>query len=642
MMHPSICSLRFLGLLLLTSIASIGHAEAAEGPKWQPYFTAGGKLGNQRDIAETQLFLPLAQNENSLIFGYARFRADRTDDLEGNIGVGYRRIVQNRWIAGGYAFFDYRRTTHHNAFRQLTLGGEILNENWDLRANVYLPERDKKLVSRATSTALVGTQIFIDTQTSREQALPGFDIELGRRIPVFNDDRRELRLFLAGYHFENDDFGNISGVRGRAQLAFSDLPLLGENATLRLHGETQYDDVREASHSVGAELIIPLRFGKRKRKRLSPLERRMTNPIVRDIDIVSGETISTLQEPARAVVNGQAHDEVHVISASNGGDLEDQFATLNDNTLVILNHESPITLENTLVLKPGQSLVGGSMSLPLSDDYNNVAVFNAGSDSNPTLVRGDELFGASQPIIELATDGNHTIRNLSFTNQNDTSGGLEPMIANNGNAVRSLTLSNVSSTGRVVVDITEGSTMVNVTGSHIHGLDLRTRNDSSMTISMTGNTFDRMLTQAALFGQNITASVFIEALDTSSIVVTDASNNVIRDENPKITGRAALGLGFLNSSSTDMIIERIVDNEIFRMDMAEWDAGAILAQGHGGDLLRFNQIHSNTADGEFVTLGSRINIGLDGVTADIAGFEAANDGLIFEDFGDNLFTNTVP
>ena len=109
------------------------------GGKWTPHIDLEGKPGTKRSLAETDLFLPLWQDDDTLLFGSFRLRMDDSDSREGNFGAGLRQMFDNGWNLGGYGYFDHRKSPYGNSFNQATLGIEALSLDWDLRANAYLP-----------------------------------------------------------------------------------------------------------------------------------------------------------------------------------------------------------------------------------------------------------------------------------------------------------------------------------------------------------------------------------------------------------------------------------------------------------------------------------------------------------------------
>ena len=130
--------------------------------KWQPFVDFDGRLGTKRHVGEVDLFVPLAQDDRTLVFGDLRSRLDNSDNIEGNFGLGLRRMVGDGWNLGGYGFYDRRHSEFGNDFNQVTLGVEALGTDFDVRANGYLPfgRRVKTVDSLNTATISGASVIF--------------------------------------------------------------------------------------------------------------------------------------------------------------------------------------------------------------------------------------------------------------------------------------------------------------------------------------------------------------------------------------------------------------------------------------------------------------------------------------------------
>ena len=123
--------------LIFVVFVGIGASASASSdepqPKWGPSVSFEAKPGNERTLGEIDLFAPLWQDDRSMVFGNVRGQGDTDDNLEGNVGLGYRRILDSDWIVGGYGYFDYRYSENNNGFVQGTLGVEALSVDWDFR-----------------------------------------------------------------------------------------------------------------------------------------------------------------------------------------------------------------------------------------------------------------------------------------------------------------------------------------------------------------------------------------------------------------------------------------------------------------------------------------------------------------------------
>src|SRR3546814_1594980 len=110
------------GLVLLTA----SSAAADHRPKWGASLDFEGKAGTRRNLGVADLFVPLGQDDRTLLFANARFLLDDGNSREGNLGFGLRRMLQGGWNLGGYGYFDRRRSDTAHLYNQLTFGAELL------------------------------------------------------------------------------------------------------------------------------------------------------------------------------------------------------------------------------------------------------------------------------------------------------------------------------------------------------------------------------------------------------------------------------------------------------------------------------------------------------------------------------------
>jgi inverse autotransporter-like protein with beta domain/parallel beta helix pectate lyase-like protein len=304
--------------------ASGTNSVEASGPKkWQPYIELEAKPGTQRSLGTIDLFMPLAQDDGSLLFWL--FRGVATDDPgeEGNFGLAYRHIVNQGgavpFILGGYGFYDVQSSATNHVFDQFTFGAELLTTNFELRANGYWNSAQRTVLFDGVASQVFGP-VQLDgvnvvqtlderSATVTEFALPGYDIEAGLRLPIGWADG--LWVYGAYYDLSRDGV-EVRGPRGRVELPF-DAFLGYDNVDLTLGAEVAHDDVRDTQGYGYARLRI--RFGGDDYvpyQQLSAIDRRMTARIRRDDDIVTGET----------AVESNTIGEVDVTDAPTGESLQ--------------------------------------------------------------------------------------------------------------------------------------------------------------------------------------------------------------------------------------------------------------------------------------------------------------------------------
>ena len=274
--------------------ASAQETSEATGARWSAHGSLTARVGTERHIGELDLFLPLWQDESSMLYGDLRAQTDDDGNQEGNAGLGFRKMGES-WILGGYGFFDYRKSDETgNSFMQGTLGVEALSETLDLRANVYIPEGGEKAAPSATGFDIVGGSLQM--RAGFERALPGFDGEVGYRLWGSQDGGKEVRAFAGGYYFDAADYDTVAGGRGRVEARLFDLGFLGEGSRFTLGAEVTQDNVRDTQGFAIARLTIP--FGGGRRSGRGGLDRRMTDYVVRDVDVITGTAATGASEGA--------------------------------------------------------------------------------------------------------------------------------------------------------------------------------------------------------------------------------------------------------------------------------------------------------------------------------------------------------
>jgi len=342
--------------------------------KWGPHLDIELRKGNKRSIARAEAFLPLQQDATSLLFADIRGMKDSLQNHEGNIGLGYRQIISNGlgghdWILGGYGFLDIRYSAAGNRFWQAALGVEALSEKFDFRSNVYLPQSSAKQISgtAAVNGVVVGTQLrLVGFGNVRERALPGFDAEIGYKLPILENQIDAFKLYGGGYYFDAKGYRTVAGPRGRIEMQWQNFMDISEETRFTLGFEVQNDSLRDTSAFAVARLRIPL-YSTRKtsaKPRLSPIEKRMTARVIRDVDIVSAAQKSgdSIDEAAVIQVNGAQVTNVTMLDASDNVAVD--VAAAGAGTTVLLDgSQGQIDLTGGIVMQPNQTIIGGGIAI---------------------------------------------------------------------------------------------------------------------------------------------------------------------------------------------------------------------------------------------------------------------------------------
>ena len=100
-------------------------------------------------------------------------------------------------MVGANAFWDYRMTDYSDAHSRLGLGGEYFWKDFELRNNWYVSITDEKSVT-------------IDGTSYSERVVPGWDVEVGYRLP----NNPEIAFFVRGFNWDYKNTQDNSGIEG--------------------------------------------------------------------------------------------------------------------------------------------------------------------------------------------------------------------------------------------------------------------------------------------------------------------------------------------------------------------------------------------------------------------------------------------
>ncbi|HET6322525.1 MAG TPA: inverse autotransporter beta domain-containing protein [Hyphomicrobium sp.] len=508
-------------------------ASANETPKWGAHVDVGGWLGTERNLGELDLFVPLAQDNRTLFFTDLRIRVDDDGGNEGNFGLALRRMYASGWNLGAYAYYDRKRTDYGNFFNQATLGVEALGRDFDLRANAYLPFGERTKYAGSTSGGgtsfanIVGTTVQVTTlggSLSQEYALQGFDAEVGWRVPIWAvEDNKALRLYAGIFHFDDDIVEAVTGPRLRAELTMYEVPYLPEESRLTLGAEFLEDDVRGSQGFAIARLRIPLQEERNERP-LNWQERRMTDYVMRDVDIVT-ETKTTqapaIVETATHTADGSA---ITVIDAATtpGADLAGAVANAGDDSTVIMQGAFAATMASAadvVQLQTGQTMMGaGTLAVTTQSGRTAVLTVAPGASINA----GMNNFAG--PAVSMGTDSTLT-----------------------GMTINAFDVAGVTAVAGVEAWGVSGATITNnvisVTASTSNALAVRLINSTDALVS--GNTLTATRTSvggAAIALQMVNSSATVAGNSFDAIGGT-TPYGVYRDDSttsPGSTGNAAI------------------------------------------------------------------------------------------------------
>lgn len=208
------------------------HAGAMSLPFGMPgsYFLlrhyAGDGVPNPDSFTTFSMFLPLDRldtpdGNEDLWFFEPRFVLQNDGQVGGNLGLGYRFYDAHTDRVWGLNFWNDVDNTHRNFFYQTGVGFESLGDIFDFRANGYIPLGEKEKAyghSPIASTRRFGGRfILFDRDRFEEQAMTGFDLEGGVRLPGTFAREHDIRAYAGYYRYDSDGAPEFDGVSGRIE-----------------------------------------------------------------------------------------------------------------------------------------------------------------------------------------------------------------------------------------------------------------------------------------------------------------------------------------------------------------------------------------------------------------------------------------
>ena len=224
----------------------------------------------------------------TLLFGQARATTTTNDDdgATTNLGLGLRHRPNDLSMVGGNVFWDYKMTDYSSAHSRLGLGGEYLWKNFELRNNYYIAITDKK-------------DVTVDGTSYTERIVPGWDAEVGYRLPNYP----QLGVFLKAFNWDYEDTDDQNGVGTSLNwqatrhinleaYVSSEIYGYGTKVNSKLHGTDEYQ--------VGVQVKWtgqPVDFKKNKTKK--NLVTQMTQPVRRRYDVLLERSLGTFANRAK-------------------------------------------------------------------------------------------------------------------------------------------------------------------------------------------------------------------------------------------------------------------------------------------------------------------------------------------------------
>jgi hypothetical protein len=485
-------------------------------------------------IGQAGILYPFKNAEDSLWFTDFRYRISSDDVDEWNLGLGYRKKLENydNRIAGAYIFKD-RRNEYDYDWDMWTVGGELLTDEWDFRLNGYItndetidaPQNDEIIVK---SQKLYYKEGFLSSMN-------GLDFEVGKRFADRDDWLKNVGVYLKLFSFFEDDADTMYGHQLRIDKQFGDL----NKTTWKLGAKWRDDDTRGSETEATFAVSIP--FGKGRdaedtTKNASSsqiIEARMTEQPERDLDVVVAESNDPELTEAKNL-DGSSLGNVIFVSADGSGDGSSKSNPTNIIDLNTLSGEGDV-----IIFMGDDGIIYPSSSV----DYSDYALKNG----QKLLSAAGELILASEnmdkqtvfsPDVKQAVLSNSNANDVLVLADNTLVSGIH---FNNGNNI----ISGSGISGDITItnnEFIKGSNAVNISNTSEDSIDILTfnisknnfRNFSDDSIYLSSNTTGKndiyISENKFSYTTNNAVDLDLESIEAENILVLKDNNILAADD----------------------------------------------------------------------------------------------------------------
>jgi len=134
---------------------------------------------------------------NGLAFLHTKYIGSLSNDSTYNTGLGFRHLIGDELLVGVNSYWDYRTTNYTSSYSRFGVGGEIFLNTLSLRNNWYISGTGRKNFS-------------IQETDYYERVVPGWDLELGYRLP----SNPNVAFFLRGFRWDYKERDDNTGIQG--------------------------------------------------------------------------------------------------------------------------------------------------------------------------------------------------------------------------------------------------------------------------------------------------------------------------------------------------------------------------------------------------------------------------------------------
>ena len=589
-----------LSTLLVAGTAMAGGLK--DGPsapppakKWLPWYESGGFLSTEQHRAEGNLFAPLWQSSVALLFFQGTGKYFEDDIQEGNFDIGFRKMHRSGWNFGLWGGYDVRHTEADNTFHQVSFGFEALSDRWDVRANGYVALSDPEASPDTARVFLSGNNIFLTG--GEEVPLSGFDGEVGYKVfskrgghgsglkdgLAAHGPSHELRVYAGGFYFDDGEaLEEVAGPRARIEWRIDDVVRRLPGSRLTFEGEFQYDEVREDQWEGGVRFRVPFGGGGKDVRQtilasLTPQERRMTESIVRDTDIVTAESDA---EGVSDDLTGTRFESVTVVD--NAGDLQQRIDDAGGDSLIVVKGD---THQGPIVLGPDQTLQGGGSTIRVRGVESGVVADFTAPGSRPfielaqdqavltvdrnTHVAGVGIRGAGLLLGFFDNDGIVSlvdgISNIAITDTTITDVGGDGIRFGNDHNKILISRTTISDTDAEGIKFNNNNTNIIIRNATINnaGADAIDFDDNNSNVLVQNVTADTTANEAIEFDNNNTNIIIRNATINnagSDAIEFDNNNSNVLVQNVTADTTGNEGIEFHSNNSNIRIVDNVLTN----------------------------------------------------------------------------------
>ncbi len=265
-----------ISLLLLTILSSTFSAPS-QASYYIPRASIWGLAGSETQ-GRLDTLLPLSGNANNLFYTDLQGGVGKDDAWYGGLGAGYRQLVNNAGIYGGYVFVDRNESENHNQYWVVSPGVEAIFPLWDLRLNGYFPV-NKRSHETQYFPSQRGDCRFVEFKahdqfehqfSSFENVGPGTDAEVGYTFVRLHNTTLHGGVYYFNINNSHSSINNIRGVEARLEVPV--------NPYWAVDVESSYDNYQHST------VVAGLRFNLGSMApNTSDLHTHMVDPITRNL-----------------------------------------------------------------------------------------------------------------------------------------------------------------------------------------------------------------------------------------------------------------------------------------------------------------------------------------------------------------------